>query len=323
MQCSAEHHQPSHLFNNTSTPSTHNNTPNKKNLHIPFARQLTTPSNTHYKTRLNIRPKQNHIDKQTNASPITETSNNTLTRMTSMNLCKCIEPDDIQASYDAAINEDLANAPQTIPGGRQKRAVGDHTKFWKKGRTLKVAFLSTNRWFIEATQGAIHQWIPAVFDVRILFVEGSEGDIRISDDFHSGNWSVVGTDALLVPKDEPTMNLQWQGLNQVFFGNVLHEFGHALGLKHEHQHPDANINWNETAVYEFMSRTQKWSREEIYSNLLKKLEKPKTRTSPYDRTSIMHYPIQAELTLDGVAIARNNRLSANDVKLMTEIYSGR
>lgn len=240
-----------------------------------------------------------------------------------MNLCKCIEPDDIQASYDAAINEDLANAPQTIPGGRQKRGVGNHTKFWKKGRTLKVAFLSDNPWFIDSTRGAIHQWIPAVFDVRIRFVEGREGDIRISDEFSSGNWSCLGTDALTVPKDKPTMNLQWQGLDQNFFGTVLHEFGHALGLNHEHQHPDANINWNETAVYEYMSRTQNWSRAEIHYNLLRKLERSKARTSPYDRTSIMHYPIQAELTLDGVAIARNNRLSVNDVKLMTGIYSGR
>ena len=25
---------------------------------------------------------------------------------------------------------------------------------------------------------------------------------------------------------------------------VMHEFGHALGLKHEHQSPNANIQWN-------------------------------------------------------------------------------
>ena len=29
---------------------------------------------------------------------------------------------------------------------------------------------------------------------------------------------------------------------------VLHEFGHALGLIHEHQNPEGGIEWNEPAV---------------------------------------------------------------------------
>jgi hypothetical protein len=30
---------------------------------------------------------------------------------------------------------------------------------------------------------------------------------------------------------------------------VLHEFGHALGLIHEHQNPVGGIQWNKPAVY--------------------------------------------------------------------------
>lgn len=35
---------------------------------------------------------------------------------------------------------------------------------------------------------------------------------------------------------------------------VLHEFGHALGAIHEHQHPEAAIPWDKPKVYEYYAR---------------------------------------------------------------------
>ena len=36
---------------------------------------------------------------------------------------------------------------------------------------------------------------------------------------------------------------------QEFSRTVLHEFGHALGLQHEHQRRNANINWSRYLAY--------------------------------------------------------------------------
>lgn len=36
-----------------------------------------------------------------------------------------------------------------------------------------------------------------------------------------------------------------------FSRTIIYEFGHALGLHHEHQSPTANIQWNKEKVYEY------------------------------------------------------------------------
>lgn len=42
---------------------------------------------------------------------------------------------------------------------------------------------------------------------------------------------------------------------------VVDEFGHALGILHEHQNPNVNINWDEEAVYADMARSPNfWDR---------------------------------------------------------------
>ena len=62
-----------------------------------------------------------------------------------------------------------------------------------------------------------------------------------------GSWSRIGTDATKVPLMSCTMNLGF-----VDRATVLHEFGHALGLIHEHQSPfndDFRWNWEKVRVH--------------------------------------------------------------------------
>jgi len=78
--------------------------------------------------------------------------------------------------------------------------------------------------------------------------EGADAMVRIAfrvSDKYGGDWSGVGVDILTnlkdFPKGESTMNLEtvkdrarmapWES------GTILHEFGHVLGLYHEHQSP--------------------------------------------------------------------------------------
>ena len=70
---------------------------------------------------------------------------------------------------------------------------------------------------------------------------------------------------------------------------ILHEFGHALGLAHEHQHPDylevmkKFIDIDATMDYFGMEK------ERVYREQCGKLQY-ELEKSEYDVHSIMHYP---------------------------------
>ena len=72
---------------------------------------------------------------------------------------------------------------------------------------------------------------------------------------------------------------------------VLHEFGHVLGLLHEHQSPIKGIvQWDVPKVLEkFRGPPNFWSDEDIRSQILDRYETDSVTGSEYDRWSIMHY----------------------------------
>lgn len=233
--------------------------------------------------------------------------------------CKVIDTFDERASYESAISEYPGNAYTASTGGRAKRGVATHTKFWASHRTLTIAFLDPpSDAHRQAAIKAIKQWQPSI-NLTLEFSENRQGDIRITMD-PPLNYSAIGTDATLREPNKNTMNIGTDLAHPRFEASVMHEFGHALGMEHEHQHPKANIPWDKPAVYNFYLTAYNWSKEEVDHNLFRTLETTETRTTPYDKQSIMHYRVPNELTTDDWLVENNMTISQNDRRLMRKIY---
>ena len=209
------------------------------------------------------------------------------------------------------------------------RAVASKTNIWQKSDTatqetgstliLRVRFLDGTADQRARVKRVAPEWSKYA-NVRFEFTQAEPSDIRIGFDPDDGHWSYVGTGAQY--SDEPmrkSMNLALRG--EAYPDRViLHEFGHALGLKHEHQSPALSIQWNEPAVIQAYKERQGWSEEDIRHNVLARLDVSKTNFTAFDRHSIMLYPISNEWTIGDFETSYNDTLSATDKQFIGKLY---
>lgn len=81
-------------------------------------------------------------------------------------------------------------------------------------------------------------------NITFKFITSGTAQIRVTFTQGAGSYSYLGTQALNRPSNSETMNFGWfndSTTDTEFSRTTIHEFGHALGMIHEHQHPLANI----------------------------------------------------------------------------------
>lgn len=169
----------------------------------------------------------------------------------------------------------------------------------------------------NAVKKIVEERIQPIVNLQFKFVENN-GDVRISFDPDKGAYSLLGTDCLS-SKDETTMNLGW-----LDSGTIIHEFGHVLGMIHEHQNPVGveSIDWDKEEVYKWANETQGWSEDITYHNILQKYDHNQLNASNFDPNSIMLYFFPQELTNNHKGTNNNKILSKKDVEYITKIYPG-
>ena len=196
-------------------------------------------------------------------------------------------------------------------------------KLWQNGRTLRITFMDGPSPVRSRVIELARQWEDHA-NLHFDFLDdGLESDIRIAFQ-PGGSWSYIGTDAKLVPQEQPTMNFGWLtavSSDDTYSRVVLHEFGHALGAIHEHQHPEGKIPWDKEAVYAYYGGPpNNWSQEQVDVNLFQKYDSDQLNYSAFDPASIMLYPILNELTDGDWEVGWNAQLSAQDKEFMSNNY---
>ena len=149
-----------------------------------------------------------------------------------------------------------------------------------------------------------------------------DAEIRIAFRPEEGSWSRLGTDALVFPQSQWTMNFGWltpTTLDVEYSRVVIHEFGHALSCIHEHQNPIARIPWDKPGVYAYYAR-QGWPKADVDHNVFQAYSRDLTQFTEFDPKSIMLYAVPNELTVGDFEIGWNAALSDTDKLFIDTMY---
>ncbi|HKP28343.1 MAG TPA: M12 family metallopeptidase [Gemmatimonadales bacterium] len=186
-------------------------------------------------------------------------------------------------------------------------AIAPIGKTWMNGSKLRVRFLDGTA-AQQATARQQARWWTDVANLTIEFGSAPDAELRVAFDPTDGAWSYIGTDCGDIPLNEPTMNLGF-----LDGGTAAHEFGHAIGLAHEHQNPAGGIQWNEAVVISEMAKSPNfWDEQKTRHNILQRYTANQINGTAFDPQSIMLYFFPASWTLNGIGTEANEVLSDLD-----------
>ncbi len=210
-----------------------------------------------------------------------------------------------------------------LGGPRRLRAAVETHRLWENGKRLRVRFLDGDPVVQQKIAAVALEW-EQYTNLKLDFVRDGAAEIRISFREVGFSWSTVGTDSLTRAKTQASMNYGWlkpTTPDQEYRRVVLHEFGHALGMIHEHQNPAAKgkIPWDKPKVYAYYA-PQGWSHADVDENIFQVYAEDATNFTAFDPTSIMEYPVPDELTIGSYAIGWNTELSGQDKEFMRRQY---
>ena len=207
----------------------------------------------------------------------------------------------------------------SLPSGRM-RAISPHRKQWVNGSTIRVRFLSGSAQQQKMVRDIAPEWTKHA-NLNFEFSDDPRAEIRVTFDEYDGAWSYVGTDNSNIPLHAATLNLGWQDE-----AVILHEFGHMIGLSHEHQNPEGGLIWNEEVVIRDLSGPPNyWDEATIRHNVLEKYSADQIHGTEFDPLSIMLYAFPDEWTQNPGGTQENTKLSQLDKAFVRSavMYPGR
>lgn len=230
----------------------------------------------------------------------------------------------------------LPEKPKTVPcvnceiGVSVQPLVAATSKMWQTGSTLRVRIDGGTPLIRNKVMQYANVWTNYA-NIRFNFINSGDAEIIVTFGNDGQSWSMVGRDAIddgvrFVGnfQNQGTMHFGWltdETSDEEFSRVITHEFGHALGFKHEQGHPDSNIPWDREKAYAFYgSPPNSWDRGKVDKQVFEVFDRRETQFSNYDRTSIMQYSVSNELTIGDFEIPMNTRLSETDKAFARLMY---
>jgi hypothetical protein len=200
------------------------------------------------------------------------------------------------------------------------------TKYWgAAGVRLTVGFL-------DSPPAALRKRILTHMNAwsktaNVKFVEArTDPQVRIArmGGVDGGYWSYLGTEVLMIPKDQPTMNLEAFSMSTPeaeYHRVVRHETGHTLGFPHEHMRKELVDLIDAKKAIVYFGQTQGWSAQEVRQQVLTPLEESSLMHTPHaDPNSIMCYQIPGEITKNGKPIVGGLDIDTLDYAFAGQVY---
>lgn len=222
--------------------------------------------------------------------------------------------------FDRLLPNQLNRPMRTRMIGGKNRAISLIGKQWPNGSKIRIRFLGGTAEQQEMVREIAPIWTQHA-NLDFEFTDDPRAEIRVTFDPNDGAWSYVGTDNLTIPLHAATLNLGW--LDK---GVILHEFGHMIGLSHEHSNHEGGIEWNEAEVIKDLSGPPNfWDEATIRHNVLTKYKADQIHGTEFDPASVMLYAFPAEWTTNMGGTQENEDLSENDKAFVASsvMYPGR
>ena len=193
-----------------------------------------------------------------------------------------------------------------LPDGRL-RAITPLRKQWVNGSTLRIRFLGGTAEQQKLVREVAPEWTEYA-NLKFEFGDDPQAEIRVTFDPNDGAWSYIGTDNSGIPLHAATLNLGWQDR-----AVILHEFGHMIGLAHEHQNPAGGLTWNaENVIRDLSGAPNFWDEPTIRHNVLEKYTVDQINGTEFDPNSIMLYAFPDDWTKNPGGTHENGELSSLD-----------
>lgn len=206
---------------------------------------------------------------------------------------------------------------------------------WSRGSNINIHFLRDayyTPYKAKWTKYVITKYLSKLVSLNFQWDSPLKNShIRITFNSAQGAWSELGK---LPPSSssEPTMALGWldddvdYDMDEVRGTGIVicHEFGHMLGLIHEHQRSDITIEWNKDYVYKTLGGPpNNWSRQTVDSNIFEAMNKSSFNGSEYDKNSMMHYFFECCFFKNPLVgtLPKNTKLSFLDKKTIFNKYN--
>jgi len=210
--------------------------------------------------------------------------------------------------FDRVLPQNLHHQQRARSVGGRARAIAIAGRTWLNGSEIKIRIIGGSQADRDTVQKFAPVWTEHA-NLQFKFVDDPRAEIRVTFDENDGAWSYIGLDNKSIPLHAATLNLGW-----VDEAVILHEFGHMIGLGHEHSSPLGGIQWNEQAAIKDLSGPpNNWDIETIRHNVFHKYSMDQVNGTEFDKDSIMLYAFPAAWTRNMPAGTKaNESLSALD-----------